>query len=128
MRGLVEADAGAEGADRVENGGDADRVDLAGVDRLLERGPDIALPGEIVDLVDARALDHAPDIAELQELEIDELDVAAMPSSSQAAEIGGCDVAHRADNGMALLQQELRQIGAVLPVDAGDERPLGHRS
>ena len=124
--GLVETDAGAERPDRFENGGDADRVDLPGMHRLLERGPDIALPGEIVDLVDPRALDHAQRAAEFLQLEIDDLDIAGDAELLQAPEIGGGDVAHRPDHRMALLQQQLCEIGAVLPVDACNERPLRH--
>jgi hypothetical protein len=45
----------------------------------------------------------------------------------QAAEIGDGGIAHRSDHRMALLQQQLCEIRAVLPVDACDERPLGHR-
>ena len=93
---------------------------------LLERRPDIALPGEIVDLVDPRALDHAQDIAEFPELEIDQFDIAGNAELVQPGEIGGRHVAHRADDGMALLQQQPGEIGAVLPVNACDERPLGH--
>jgi hypothetical protein len=93
---------------------------------LVERGPDIALSRKIVDFVHPRALDDAPDIAEFHKFEIDQFDIVCNAKLMEAAEVGRRGFPHRANDEMALLEQQAGEIGAVLCVDAGNERSFGH--
>ena len=75
-RSLIEADRRVDGSDRFQNARGSDRVNIGGVDRLLERGSHKTLRREVVNLVRPGALDHPQDIGNLGDVEIDQFDVA----------------------------------------------------
>ena len=101
--------------------------EFGGVLRLLEGDRDVALRGEVVDLVGLRLLDHARQARGIGHVAVvqEELDALLVRILVQVVDAGG--VEHRgaaldAVDHVALVEQELGQVGAVLPGDAGDER------
>src|SRR5581483_11007548 len=75
-RGLIEFDGRVHFADRLEHARDAERIDVCGEQRLLERNPDEALGAEIVDLVWFGLGDRPAKIGVLEKLKGNERKVA----------------------------------------------------
>ncbi len=125
-RGLVEASAGADLAHGLEHAHDAKRIGVGGIERLLEGKADEALRREIVDLVGLEQPERAADIALLEQLHVDQLDVLGDGEFLEPADIDAGGTAIGADDAIAALQQRLGEIGAVLSRYARDERRLCH--
>ena len=120
-RRLVEADLGIDQAHRVEHARDAERGELAGERRLQPAGRHERLRRQVVDL-------GGPHLAQQ----------ASPASSGRAGRPGGASTrprrcairskrlgaraAHHAVHLVALLEQQLGQVRAVLAGDAGDQR------
>ena len=134
-RGLVEARllAEPEDADRLEQAQRADGIGVGGVFRLLERHHDVALGGEVVDLIRLNLLDHPQQARGIGH-------VAVVEGEGQAAivrlaeevidaigvEQGGAPL--DAVDRIALADQVLRQVRTILAGDARDQCCLGHCS
>ena len=123
--GLVEADLRVDDADGVEQAGDAEGGDLAGEHRLAERRLHERLGGEVVDLV-------GPVLAQ----DVDQRDLVEQVAGHERrcrscrwamrSKLTVLTAPHHADHLVALVEQQLGEVGAVLAGDAGDERTLGH--
>ncbi len=127
--GLVEAAVAlqAEQADRLEQSQRAQRVDVGGVLRALEADRDMAHRAEVVDLVGAHLLHDADQVGAVGEVAVvqDEPAVALVRVLVEVVDALGVerrgaalDAVHR----VTLGQQQLGEVGAVLPGDAGDQR------
>ena len=123
--GLVEADLGIDQADGVEQPGHAHGRGLAGQDGLREAGLDEGLSRQVVDLgrpVVAQDVDERPLVEQVARHQLElVLDVR------DALEVHRARAAHHADDRVALLEQELRQVRAVLAGDARDQCTLRHQ-
>ncbi len=122
---LVEAGVGDDEANRFEQATDGDRVELGGQHRLAPRGRHERLCREVVDLVGFGALQDADQGHLVEEIRLDEIEVVGDVGDAAGHRIAG--VADRAEDPVSLLEQQLREIGAVLSGDAGDDRAAsGH--
>ena len=119
----------AEEADRLEQAKRAERVSVGGVFGRLEAHLHVALGGEVVNLVGLRLLHDADEVgrirhvAEMQDELLVRL-VRVLIEVLDAAGVEGGRAALQAVDGVALLKQELGEIGAVLSRRAGNEGHL----
>ena len=105
---------------RLEDAGDAERGEFAGEHRLGPRGGDIALGGEVVDLVRPGLLEHDRERVLVEQIRGHDLDPVEQMLDPLVAVVAGPP--HHADDLVPLGEQELREVGAVLTGDAGDQR------
>ena len=123
-RSLVEADAGIDAADRLEQARDPDRGELGGQDRLLPGGGHEALRAEVVDLGRARLLERLGERRRIEQVGLDERDPVGQ--MVDPLEVLGRGAADHPEHLVTLVEEEIGQVGAVLAGDAGDQRPLAH--
>ena len=126
-RGLIEARAGADLAHGFEQAQHAERVDVGGVERLLEGQADEALRREIVDFVRLELVEHVAEVAFFEQLHVDQLHVAGNAELLEPANTDAGGTAKGADDAIAAREQRPGEIGSVLTGDAGDQRGLRHR-
>jgi hypothetical protein len=113
--GLVEADPGIDEADGVEQARHAERGELRGEHGLGPRGRHEGLRREIVDFLGSAVLEY-PDQRELVK-EVGLLHDEPRQQVLDALEVVLARPPHHADDGVALLQQKLGEVGAVLARD-----------
>ena len=120
--GLIDTRAEAQVADRVQQPQHAHRRDVRGVLGHLEGHLDVALSAQVVDLL---GLDcpQDPDQAVLVH-EVAVMQAQPVPDRVDAPGIERAAAAHQAVNLVALLEQQLGEIAAILASDAGDQDPL----
>ena len=106
-------------ADGFEQARDADGVELRRQHRLLPRGRHERLRRQVVDLARPQPLQHGDQRQLVEQVGLHQLDVVAQ--MLDAREVLGAGAAHHAEDLVALLQQQLGQVRAVLPGDAGDQ-------
>ncbi len=129
-RRLVEADRGIDEADRFEEAGDAGAGDVGGRFGGAEADADVALGGEVVDLGGADLADEGDErarFAEVAELEVEVGPQVVADGGADLVEAPGVDgggAAGHAVDFVALVEEELGEVGAVLARDAGDEGDL----
>ncbi len=117
--GLIHANAGVDDADGVQHARDAQGGHIAGKNRLIPRGLDKRLGGQVIDFIgliliqDADQRDLVTQVArnKLQSI----LDVA------DTVEVEGARAAHHTNDAVAAVEQELGQIGTVLSGDARNQ-------
>ena len=131
--GLIKAGLAlqAENADAFEQAQRAKGVGVGGVFGGLERDLDVALRGEVVDFVGLGMLENADQVGGVGEVAVvqGEAPVGGVRVLVEVINALGVELrgaALDAVDGVALVQQEFGQIGAVLAGDAGDECGLGH--
>ena len=107
-------------SDRLEEPGHAECRELAGEHRLGPRGGHEALRGEVVDLVGLGVAHHGGQRVLVEEVRGHDLDAVEQVVDPLVGVVGGA--AHHADDVVALGQEELGEVGAVLPGDARDQR------
>ena len=116
-------------ADGLENALGAQAVDVAGVFRDVEADPHVRLGPQIVDFVRLQLIEQlhhlhrVGQVAVVQE-EPHPIDMRILVKVVDPAGVEGGGPADDAVDLIALGEQELRQIGAVLARDAGNERFL----
>ena len=115
---------GVDLPDRVEQARDALRVELAGQHRLIPRRGHERHRGEVVDLVRPHFVDDAQQRQLIEQ--VGRLQRDAIEQVLDAPEVRRARAADGADDLVALLEQQLGEVRAVLPGDSGDERALGH--
>ncbi len=81
--------------------------------------------GEVVDLARPRSAHRIDERALVEEIRLVQRDPG--PEVLDALEALGRGAAHEAVDVIALLEQQLREVGAVLPRNASDERTLSLR-
>ncbi|MNT42008.1 hypothetical protein D3C72_1784050 [compost metagenome] len=123
--GLVEARLGGHLAHRVEHAGDAQAGELAGQHGLGPGGGDEALGREVVHLVRARGLDRVDQGLVVEEVAREELELALEVRDALVGD--GAGAAGQAVDFVALLEQQLREVAAVLSRDARDQCAFGQR-
>ena len=116
----------AQDADRLEDAQRAEGVGVGGVFGFLEGNGDVALRGEVVDLVGLHLLDDADQARRIGEVAVvqDEAAVLLVRILVQVVDAIGVEqrgAALDAVDFVALVQQEFGEVGAVLAGDAGDE-------
>ncbi len=122
--GLVEADARVDGADGLQHARDADGGELGGQHRLVPGGGHEAHGGQVVHFVGLDLLDDLADGILVEQVGLADMD--AVLDVLDAVEFFHAGTADHAVDLVALLQQEIGEIGTVLPGDAGDQRFFGH--
>ena len=121
---LIEADLVVHAPDGLEQPRHAERRDLPRQDRLVERRRHERLGGEVIYLV-------GPDLLEQrhQRRLVVQVALAQLEPSSQVLDpLGrlGRRAAKHPEDLVALLQEQLGEVRAVLARDPGDERPSRH--
>ena len=91
----------------------------AGQQRLVPRRFHKGLSGEVVDLVRLHVAQDADERGDVGQVAVDQPHILldAKPAEFRADDVGGGAAPHQAINLIALVQEELRQVGAVLPGD-----------
>ena len=107
------------------------RIRVGGVLRRLERHCDVALRGQVIDLIRLHFLDDADEIGRIRQISVMQAqpDIALMRilvEMIDAVRIERGRAALDAVNLVALAEQQLSQVGAVLAGDPRDECPLRH--
>ena len=102
-------------------------VDARGMLRLVERDAHVAFAREVVDLVGLHPDDHRLqaeriDQVAVMQLERQPTDLRGGPQVIDPVAVQAARPPHEAVHGIALVEQQLGQIGAVLSADTGDER------
>ncbi len=129
--GLVEADRPVGGPDRLEHPERAHRRRVGGELGHLEADLDVALGAQVVDLGRLDPVEVADQRRRIGQVGVVQ-DRAGRPIRAGRGRGGRCrpvvERARAADQAVhvvALAEQQLREVRAVLPGDAGDERGLG---
>jgi len=122
--GLVEARLGRCVPHRLEHLGHAQRGELPGQHRLVPAGRHERLRGQVVDLVGLHVAEQPGQRELIEQVALVQLDPALQVGDALELLLRGA--AHHAVDLVALRQQELREVAAVLPGDPGDERASGH--
>ena len=117
---LIDARLRRDEAHGLQQSGHTDGVELGGEHRLRPRRRHERLRRQVVELVRPHGAQQI-DQRELVE-EVGLAEIEAAPEMRDALEVLGARPAHHADDAIALLEQELGQVRAVLAGDAGDER------
>ena len=125
-RGLVEPRLRPDNADRFKQIRHADGVDLCGRERLLPACRDKALRREIVDLIRLRDAQRGDQRNDIGHIRIDQTD--SIFEMCDIAEIDDALAPPDAVDLIALFEQQLREIGAVLTGDAGNQCAFFHAS
>ncbi len=130
-RGLVEARVLDQPADpdRLEQAQRAERVGVGRVLGRLERDGDVALGGEVVDLVGAHLLDDPDQVRRVRHVAVVQDQPRAGLVRIRVQMVDPVRVEQRrpaldAVDLVALLEQKLGEIGAVLARDSRDQRAL----
>ena len=116
-------------ADRLEEPKRPHGRDIGGVGGLVEAHPDMALRGEVVDLRGANLADDPRQATSVGHVAVVE-NQPRRGAEGLTAEVlealgpGRTRTPHDAVNFIALGDEELRQIGAILSGDPGDDRAL----
>ncbi|EXI76370.1 MAG: hypothetical protein AW07_00315 [Candidatus Accumulibacter sp. SK-11] len=122
----------AEDADRLEHAQRADAVGVGGVLGFLEADGDVALRGQIVDLVRLHLLDDADQARRVGQVTVVEDEAAILLVRVLVQVVDTVGVEQRAApldavDLVALGQQHFGQIGAILAGNAGDQGNLSLR-
>ena len=120
---LVEADVGINDADRLQEPGDPERGDVAGEDRLSEACGDVGLGGQVVHLVRTMGAERGDEGAFVEQ--VAGLDRQSILDVGDALERHRGTASGEPDDLVPLVEEQLREVAAVLAGDAGDQRPLG---
>ena len=130
-RGLV--DAGllreAQDADRLQQPKLAERVGIGGVFRRLEADLHMGLGAEVVDLVGLGLLQDADQVRRIRQVAVVQLEaqvrlVRVLVQMVHAAGVEGGGAALDPVHRVALRQEKLGEVGAILARDAGDQCDL----
>ena len=127
-RGLVEARTGADLAHGFEQTQHAKPVDFGGIERLLEGEADEALRGEIVDFVRLELTEDVAEVAFLEQLHVNELDVTGNSQLLKPADTGAGRAAVSSDDAVTAREQRPREIGPVLTRDTANQRSLSRHA
>ena len=125
-RGLVEAGVDARSPDRLEQPERADRVGRGGVLRHLEGHLHVALRPEVVDLVRPDGVDQVDQAHPVGEVAVVQVQPLVGVEVVDPVPVQGRGPADQPVHLVVHAEEELREVGAVLSGDAGDEGALGH--
>ena len=117
--GLIEARFRRRLLHRFEHARDAKRGELAGEDGLIPRRLHEALRGEVVDLVGFALANDVGQRRLVEQVRGHELDAVDEVRDALVGRRGAAT--HRADDAVALGEQEFGEVRSVLAGDAGDE-------
>src|SRR5262249_50052368 len=121
--GLVEANVPRiDVTDRFEHAGHAQAGELACQHRLLPACGHETLGRQVVDLVRPALLEDLDERRLIEQVGLVDLDAAEQ--MADAVEVVGAGPAENTVDLIPLGEEELREIAAVLPRDAGDDRPF----
>ena len=130
---LVEPGGAAGSTNRLQQPGGAQPVGVSGVLRLVEGDVDLALGRQVVDLVRLDGHHQPVEAARVRHVTVVEREAHAFEvrwmgvlEVVDAAAVHGRGAAHHPVNLVALVQQQLRQVGPVLAGDPGDQGALCH--
>ena len=120
--GLVHARLEADVAHGVEHAQHADGRNVGRVLRHLEGDLHVALRGQVVDLLWRDRLERADEAVLVDQVAVVERQPVAHVVDAPGVE--GAAPPHEAVNVVALVEEELGEVAAVLPSDPGDQRLL----
>ena len=130
-RGLIESNTlfHAEDADRLQQPQRAERVGVGGIFRRFEAYLDMALGGEIVDFRRLRFLDQPDEVGGIGHVAVvqkkfDAFDMRVLIQVVDALGVERGRAPLHAMHDIALAEQKLGQIGAILTGHAGDQGDL----
>ena len=133
---MVDADllGELEDADRLQEAERAQAVGVGGVFRHIEGHLDVGHRAEVVDLVGLDVADEPDQVGRVAKVAVMQRDLLHVDIADEilhvevldAAGVEGGGTADEPVDLIALAEQELREVGTVLPGDAGDERALFH--
>jgi len=123
--------ASTQEADGLQQAQRAQAVGVRGVFRLLEAHRHVAHRAQVVDLVGLHLLHDADQVGAVRQVTVVQLEAPVVHMRVfvdvvHAIGVEQAGAALDAVHHVALVQQQLRQVGAVLAGDAGDECGLGH--
>lgn len=126
-RGLVEARLHAREADRLQEPHRAERVNVAGEIRRVEADAHVTLRGEVVHFVRLDVVDEPHEVRAVRKIAVMQehphvVDVGILIEIFDPARVERAGAADEAVNLIALAQQQLREVAAVLSGDTGDQR------
>ena len=126
-RRLVEPRAGRHDPHRLQHIDRPHAGDVAGQDRLLPGRVHKALRRQVIDLHRLHPVDDTNDRRKVHQIAIMQRHPVQHPDPAQplANDIRRGRPAQQPVHGVALVQQQLRQIGPILPGNAGNQR-VGH--
>ena len=118
--GLVEAHFRIDDADGFQQVDSADAGDLRRGDGLRKGDANEALGSQVIDLGGLGVLQQADTGRQVGQVVFDQLQVRMVGNAQllHAPEIDGAGAAKSAEDAVALFQQQLRKVGAILPGDA----------
>src|SRR5262245_29596518 len=120
--GLIESRPRAHLTQRVEQARYAQRGELRGQYRLLPARRHERHGGQIVDFIGLHSDEYMGERCLVEQVGVMQLDSVAQVLD--AAQVIGTAAANHAGDAVAFAQQQLGEITAILPRDAGDERGL----
>ena len=118
--GLVEARPGRHLAGAIQHAGHAQRGRFGRQHRLGPRKLHVGLSAQVVDLVRAVGVEHLVQRALVKQVPLGQFDLIL--DVLDAAQVEGAGAAHHAHHAVTFGEQELGQVRAVLPGNAGDQR------
>ena len=132
-RRLVEARRASAGPNRFQQPGRAQPVGVAGVFGLVEGNMDLALGGQVVDLIGLHRHHQPVQAARVGHVAVVEGEAGALEVRRMRvlqvvdpAAVHAGRAAHHTVHFVTLLQQQLGEVRPVLAGDAGDQRALCH--
>ena len=108
-------------SDRLQNAQHTEGVNIRCVLRRVKADMDMTLRGEVVNLVRAHGADHFVDRACIGQISIVEVELREPFQVCDTLSVIHAAAANQAVNVVALIQQKLRQIRAVLPCHTGNQ-------
>src|ERR1035437_569387 len=121
-RGLIETYRQIRQADGLQDSGHTEAGELARQDGLVPRSRHKALSCQVVDLVGLDRLDRGGQRRLVKEVALDQL--KTLPEMLDSLIGVGAGPPGHPNDAVALLKQKLREVGAVLAGDPGNERSL----
>ena len=131
--GLVEADLLARVVlhvtNRLEQAERAHGGDVGGVGRLVEAHADVALGGEVVDLLRADLTDQSDQTVAVRQVAIVQMQLRLLAKDQvlDSLRAEGAGATTQAMHLVALREQQLREVGTVLTRDTRDQGTPLHR-
>src|SRR5262249_17114820 len=125
-RGLIKTNLGVDATHRLERSRDALGIELSRQHRLIPGSRYERHGGEVVKLVRVSLLDGFDERQLIEEVGMDQRN--SIEEMLDPPGVRSAEASRDAEHLVALFEEQLRQIGAILSRKSCDESPLGHRA